>query len=106
MTKSAAWTEREVLDLYGPWFKHPVTGKFVDSRHLPKEKSMAEEKNLARDALMIDPRLVEIVEGEAKRLSRALHLDVVDSKEVYRSMVSASINVVLAVMEDQGEVKS
>jgi hypothetical protein len=28
--------ERDVLDLYGPWFKHPITGKFVDARDLPK----------------------------------------------------------------------
>lgn len=52
-----------------------------------------------RDALMVDPRLVAIVTDEATRVSRALHLDVVDSKEVYRSMVSACIRVAMAIDE-------
>lgn len=25
----------ERLELHGPWFKHPTTGKFVDAKDLP-----------------------------------------------------------------------
>lgn len=52
-----------------------------------------------RDSLMTDPRLVGIVEAEAKRISRALRLDSTDSKEVYRSMVWVCIEVALAIAE-------
>lgn len=52
---------------------------------------------ITRDALMTDPRLVEIVQAEARRVAVALKLDPVDAKEVYRSMVSVCIEVALAI---------
>lgn len=57
---------------------------------------------LTRDALMTDPRLVEIVQAEAKRVAVALKLDTVDAKEVYRSMVSVCIEVAMTI-QTQGE---
>ncbi len=53
------------------------------------------------DSLLTNPKLVEIVEGEAKRVAKALRLDVVDAKEVYRSMVNASIQVALAIADGE-----
>jgi hypothetical protein len=29
-------SEREILELHGPWFQHPETGLFVDYQKLPK----------------------------------------------------------------------
>lgn len=52
---------------------------------------------MTRDALMVDPRLVDVVQAEAKRVSRALRLDTVDSKEVYRSMVAVCIEVAMTI---------
>lgn len=54
-------------------------------------------QRLTRDALMVDPLLVQIASREARMVAVALKLDTVDAKEVYRSMVSACIQVAMAI---------
>lgn len=55
-----------------------------------------------RESLMTDARLIEIVRNEMGVLSKALGLDAEQVKEVYRSMLSTCIQVMLTIArEDQ-----
>jgi hypothetical protein len=50
---------------------------------------------MTRDDILTNPEVTRLVEDEAKRVARALRLDNVDAKEVYRSMLEASVQVAL-----------
>lgn len=52
---------------------------------------------MTRDDLLTNPEIIRLVEAESARVARALHLDTVDAKEVYRSMLEASVQVALIV---------
>lgn len=57
------------------------------------------------DQLMTNAKLVEIVRAEAQRVSRGCYFDSVEAQQVYASMVSACIQVVLELVAEKREVK-
>ena len=62
-------------------------------QHVAHRKS--DEIAMSRDHLLTNPEVIRLVEDEAKRIAKALRLDTVDAKEVYRSMLETSVQVAL-----------
>ena len=84
-----------------------VTGHGDTFDHLLTELSdQLEKRNPApsvspsvptRDEIIIHPRVVELATDEAKRLGKALRLDNMDMKEIYRSLIEVTAQSIAAL---------
>lgn len=71
----------------------------VLSTHPPAPAVGAEE--MARDRLLVDPRLTSLAEQAARTIGRAERLDIVSQKEVYRTVMAAMIDAILSLLSGQ-----